>query len=342
MICPICQHPNSANAPSCARCNAPLILQNKYAITQVLARETWGAIYLGKHLAFTGVTFAITELVPDQRLAPAEQQQIETQWQIQANQLRNLQHPALPRVWDFFGENQRGYLVTDYVSGESLAAQLQRTGTPFPDATVRAWANELCDLLSMLHAQTPPILLRDLTPQNLTLAPNGDIRVMTLAIGKPHVAAPYAAIECYGTGAIDARSDIYTQGITLWQLLTNQLPPAAPDRVAQPTLAPRAMNAAISPALASVIVKAIELNPQQRFQSAVEMARALQNPSGISAPSKSRDTALVMQIIKLALGLGGGASTLIGIGAMLLLSVILIIIVIAVLFMELSYLKFIP
>jgi len=298
-LCPICQHPNRHIARFCANCCAPLTLQGKYRITRLLGRGGFGQVYLVQHVTL-GAPYAIKELLPNPSSTAAQLQQAEAQFRFEAQVLAQLSHLALPKVTDFFLESTRCYLVMEYVDGETLEEQLTRIGKPLSLNQVVAWTDALCDVLTYLHNRRPPVIHRDINPRNIKVAPSGQLKLIDFGIAKTlqagrqtvsaarAVSAPYAPIEQYGAGT-DARSDLYALGVTLYQLLTNQLPPDAPDRPRKPVVAPSQLNRALPAALDAVILKAMSPNAQDRYQTAQELNDALHQALGAKpahAPSK--------------------------------------------------------
>lgn len=288
--CPICQHRNRSGARFCSQCRAPLWLQSTYRITRLLGRGGYGAVYQAQQTHLGNVPCAIKELQPDPKATPQQIQKAAEQFQLEASLLAGLHHPALPRVTNFFAEGGRYYLVMDYVEGETLEERLERNGGPLPEAQVLAWADELCDVLMYLHTRQPsPVIHRDVKPANVKITPDGKLNLIDFGISKVlakgtgdaarAVSPPYSPLEQYGKGvSTDARSDIYALGVTLYQLLTNHLPPHAPDRPNEALIPPRQLNPAVSPMTESVILKAIEEKPAERYQSAEEMKRAFKTP----------------------------------------------------------------
>jgi len=290
MNCPNCQHVNRANAHFCANCRAPLLLQDKYRITRLLGRGGYGAVYYAEQLHLGNAPCAAKELLPDPNATPAQEQQAAAQFQFEANVLARLSDPALPKVTDSFKESGRYYLVMEYVEGETLEDFLARAGKPLPEAQVLAWAAQLCDALTYLHTRQPnPVIHRDIKPANIKITPDGKLKLIDFGIAKlmalgagtataaRAVSPPYSPMEQYGTGT-DARSDIYALGVTLYQLLTNSLPPKGPDRMTRALTPPRQLNPGLSANTEAVILKAIAVMPAARFQSTVEMKRALSAP----------------------------------------------------------------
>ncbi len=297
MNCSVCNTSNRDTAHFCANCRAPLVLQNKYRITRLLGRGGYGAVYQAEHINLGGALFAIKELVPDPNATPAQLQAASDQFRLEASILAKLNHTALPKVADFFTEGNRDYLVMEYIEGDTLEERLERNHVPFPEAQVLAWAQELCDALAYLHTRQPsPIIHRDIKPSNIKIVPDGKIKLIDFGIAKllaggvgTQVAAravtpPYSPMEQYGKGT-DARSDIYALGVTLYELLTNHLPPEAPDRVTSATditIPPRQWNPAISANTEAVVLKAMAVHAADRFNNAAEMKQAFTVPTHIS------------------------------------------------------------
>lgn len=285
MFCFHCHQSNRPNAHFCSNCRAPLLLQNKYRVSAQLGRGGFGAVYYAQQNHLGDVPCAIKELIPDPNANPQQLQQAATQFQLEASILARLSNSALPRVTDFFNEGDRYYLVMEYVEGETLEERLHQAGMPLPERVVLAWAEVLCDTLSYLHSQNPPVIHRDLKPSNIKLTPEGRVKLLDFGIakllaGNTYTAAravtpPYAPLEQYGKRT-DARTDIYALGVTLYQLLTNQLPPEAPDRAGEPVIPLRQINRALSAGTEAAILKAMAMDPANRFQDAQEFKRALQ------------------------------------------------------------------
>ncbi len=289
MVCYHCGQTNRPTAHFCFNCRAPLLLQNKYRVTGQLGRGGFGSVYYAEQLHLGNVPCAIKELIPDPNANAQQLQQAATQFQFEASTLARLSDPTLPRVTDFFNEGNRYYLVMEYVEGETLEERLQRVNAPLPERDVLAWAEVLCDTLTYLHSQNPPVIHRDIKPSNIKITPYARVKLLDFGIakllsgtGNTYTAAravtpPYAPLEQYGKGkGTDARTDVYALGVTLYQLLTNQLPPEAPDRASEPLIPPRHYNPILSIGTELAILKAIAVNPVDRHQNAQEFKRVLQ------------------------------------------------------------------
>ena len=147
----------------------------------------------------------------------------------EANMMKRLDHPSLPRIVDIIDNGITIYVVMDYIEGESLDKILAEYGAQ-PEELVIGWAKQLCDALSYLHSQKPPIIYRDMKPANVMLKPEGNIKIIDFGIAREYKEQSLADTTVLGTkgyappeqysGQTDARSDIYALGMTMHHLLT--------------------------------------------------------------------------------------------------------------------------
>src|SRR5688500_2942284 len=215
----------------------------------------------------------------------------------EARLLNRLRHAALPRVSDHFEEAAGQFLVMEYIAGEDLSQMLKgRGGAGFPAGQALVWADQLLDALDYLHTQEPPVVHRDIKPQNLKLTARDQIVLLDfgLAKGTPlqtRVTATgslfgysfnYAPIEQMQGAGTDPRSDLYSLGATLYHLLTGAPPPDALTRATAvlngdpDPLRPASETAAhVHPLLAEALSRAMALSAARRFASAAEMRDAL-------------------------------------------------------------------
>jgi hypothetical protein len=181
----------------------------------------------------------------------------------------------------------------DYVEGEDLNSMLQRTQQPLPEESVLNWTDQVLDALIYLHNQRPqPIIHRDIKPANLRLNLQGRIKLVDFGLVKLFDASsPETKVELRGLGTpayapleqfassdqhTDTRSDIYALGATLYHLLTNLYPPDVHQRILDPAVLapPRQLNPHISANTEQVVLKAMAIHPDQRYQSVEEMRQA--------------------------------------------------------------------
>jgi Tol biopolymer transport system component/predicted Ser/Thr protein kinase len=262
------------------------ILNTRYRIVKLLGQGGFGAVYRAWDLNLSRPC-AIKENLE----TTLEAQQ---QFQREAQMLSNLHHPNLPRVIDYFFISGQGqYLVMDFVEGDDLQSILDNAGNPLLESQVLPWIHQVCDALSYLHRQNPPIIHRDVKPRNIIITPSGQAMLVDFGIAKLYdpqlkttigaraVTPGYSPNEQYGLGITDAASDIYALGATLYTLLTNQVPVESVQRTAMPLPAPRSINLFITPGIERAILKAMELSPAQRFQSMRDFRASLEQPSTI-------------------------------------------------------------
>lgn len=104
----------------------------------------------------------------------------------EANLIKRLDHPALPRIVDIIDNGITIYIVMDYIEGESLDKILLEYGAQKESAVIE-WAKQICDALSYLHGQKPPIIYRDMKPANVMLKPEGNIKIIKFVPSIRHI-----------------------------------------------------------------------------------------------------------------------------------------------------------
>ncbi|HZO72070.1 MAG TPA: protein kinase [Ktedonobacteraceae bacterium] len=194
--------------------------------------------------------------------------------------LARLQHPAIPTLYDYFFESGYWYLVMDYIPGLTLSAYL-RQQKQIPPLEVLTYARQLCDVLDYLHRQTPPIVFRDLKPSNIILTPDGSLMLVDFGIARYFKAGQsndtldfgspgYAPPEQYQVGQTDARSDLFSLGIILREMMSGQRPAGSASTM------PLRNHPDISTTLNSMMTLATRSDPLHRFQSARTFYLALE------------------------------------------------------------------
>lgn len=202
----------------------------------------------------------------------------------EANLMKRLDHPTLPRIVDIIDTGSTIFVVMDYIEGLSLNKELAEKG-PQPQEAVIEWGKQLCDALYYLHTRTPPIVYRDMKPANVMLKPDGNVKLIDFGIAREYKidknedttvlgTRGYAAPEQLNANSqTDARTDIYSLGVTLYHLVTGKIPDEPPY-----ALVPiRELNSALSAGLEAIITRCTMANPNERYQSCAELQYALQN-----------------------------------------------------------------
>ena len=298
MHCPHCGSPVSAGEKFCRICGNSLkpkpanqpkpagILDERYEILEKLESGGMGQLYRVRDRRLDRV-FALKEMkveFPDEE----KRKQAEEWFRREARILCNLRHPNIPIVTDFFNEDDKYYLVMDYIDGSPL----DKENLPLTEAQARDFLGTALDILQYLHNND--IIHRDIKTEHFMrdkatgkyfLVDFGTARSITpqkknTAIGTPGFASP----EHY-EGFADQRSDIYSLGAVMYHIVTGIDPRTRPPFDFKP-LAETAPH--ISRELAETIKKAITYKPEQRFQSAAEMAQSisLSSPAFTAPPVK--------------------------------------------------------
>jgi hypothetical protein len=269
-----------------------------YRIEEVLGHGGFGVVYR-----------AVAQTQPKHVVALKETFDSESirSYQREFAVLTRLKHPNLPSYYEMFEQDGSGYLVMEYVPGQNLAQILERQGGPLLESQVMGYALQICDALAYLHTQQAPLIHRDVKPANIRLTPEGLVKLVDFGLLKEGtqqtqhtrrgLSPAYAPLEQWGAGqqGTDARSDIYSLGATLFQLLTGSEPPAATDRISAhlDTMPPLLhLNPHLSPHVALAIQKALELRADARFQTVKEFKLALQMPLDAAFPSAVSATSI--------------------------------------------------
>lgn len=198
--------------------------------------------------------------------------------------LTKLTHQHLPRLYQHFSDAECWYMVMDYIEGETLEKYLERhKQMPFRLEEVLDIGTILCNVLGYLHSNQPAIIFRDLKPANIMLTSGGYVYVIDFGIarqfkpGQPKDTIPfgspgYAAPEQYGKAQTTPRSDIYSLGAILHQLMTGTDPSQSPFAFAH---LPNLHQQAIAK-LDTLLQRMVALDSRQRPDSLVEVQKSLQ------------------------------------------------------------------
>lgn len=262
-------------------------VHQRYRISKIIGQGGMGAVYeaiderLGNRVALKQM------IVSGDTYAQA--------FQREARLLAGLRHPCLPKVSDYFVDGDNQFLVMEYIPGDDLAALRSKRSQPFAIDEVLRWAEQILGALNFLHHQNPPIIHRDIKPQNMKVTPDGDIVLLDFGLAKGSAnqaltnqsifgyTPTYAPLEQIHGSGTTVSSDIYSLGATLYQLLSDVEPVDALKRVSaivtaqpDPIRPAHEYNRALNPAYSAWLAKAMAIDPAQRYASASEMLQALQ------------------------------------------------------------------
>jgi hypothetical protein len=251
-----------------------------YALYAYVASGGSGTVYFGRDLQ-SNRAVAIKRL----HVHLAHQPELVERFEQEAHRLRGLQHPNIVQVLDD-GKDREGlpFIILQWVEGWTVAALLQQHGR-FAIAEAVEIASQV--LAALEAAGKRGVVHRDIKPANLMVTPPPDrqVKVMDFGIAKDLLAnasgqytqigtIAYMAPEQFTQGRVDARTDLFALGVTLYELLTGQRPSGALADESLTSL--RELRPEVDPALAAVVYRALEKHPMDRFQTAGQMRAALE------------------------------------------------------------------
>jgi eukaryotic-like serine/threonine-protein kinase len=279
-----------------AMITAGTVLRGRYRVLAQVGQGGGGAVYRADDLRLPGRVTAVKEIRPDPHTTVAMHAQAQEQFRREASTLARLDHPALPKVSDYFVEHDADFLVMDFVDGPDLRQVVddaRASGTFLGESEVLGWLAQLLDVVCYLHDQDPPVLHRDIKPANIKRVAGDRIKLVDFGLVKPLDPAdprtltvargvgslPYTPLEQYAgdTGCTDVRSDLYAVGATAYHLLTAQPPATAQERFLLPNalVRPRKLNPEVSPRTERAILSAMALHPDARPANANVLADIL-------------------------------------------------------------------
>jgi hypothetical protein len=313
-LCSSCGLLNDIGAALCKGCGRPLasgpaidssstgslapatVLHGRYVILGLAGTGGMGAVYRAadRHL---GERIVALKEMHQHGLTPEEIVTATSIFQHEARLLASLHHPSLPNIHDHFNSGGRWYLVMDFIEGMTLQQRLGHYGSPgLPVGEVLQLADQICAVLVFLHGQSPPVIFRDLKPSNIMVTPSGQLYLIDFGIARIFKldqafdtvslgSAGYAAPEQYGRSQTTVRSDIYSLGATLHNLLTG-LDPALKPFAFQPI---RPWSPQTPPELEAFILSMVQLDENRRPSSVAQIRRSLAGiieRMGITRPTR--------------------------------------------------------
>jgi beta-lactam-binding protein with PASTA domain len=270
----------------------PQVLGERYEIGGVLGRGGMAEVHRGRDLRL-GREVAVKVLRSDLARDPSFQ----VRFRREAQAAASLNHPAIVAVYDT-GEDRSSsgatpYIVMEYVEGDTLRDVLRREGVLSPERAMN-FAADICNALDFSHRNG--IVHRDVKPGNVMVTPQGTVKVMDFGIARAvsdSAATMTSTAAVIGTAqylspeqargeSVDARSDVYSVGCLLYELVTGAPPftgdspvSVAYQHVREDPKLPSSVNPAIPPELDAILLKALSKNPANRYQSAADMRNDL-------------------------------------------------------------------
>jgi Protein kinase domain len=271
--------------------NQNTTLKDRYQLTRLLGRGGMGEVYLAED------TLLSRQVAVKKVLYSGNEYLLRTA-QTEAMVLARLRHESLPKILDYFNADQTQYIVMEYIEGQDLGEMLQLNHGPFPLAKVWPWAETLLDVLEYLHRQEPPVVHRDIKPQNIKITSEGKLFLLDFGLVKdtptrvaggslsPSVygySQNYAPLEQINGDPTSVQTDVYGLCATLYHLLTNVKPPDALDRATKKierkpdSLRPaHEVNSNVPPGLSQVLEHGLQLNNYERIKSVQGLRHLLQ------------------------------------------------------------------
>jgi serine/threonine protein kinase len=260
-----------------------IVIGGHYTVDILINTGGFGSVYRGIDASEGNRPCAIKETYD---VTPAARRQA----LMEAAILFTVTSKHLPQVYDAFEDNGRFYLVMQLIEGENLLQLIKRRSGPCSEQEVLAWLLPIMDVLQELHSRHPPVMHRDIKPANIILTPDQTAVLVDFGLTKLYdptkdtstliraVSVGFSPVEQYISKTCP-QSDIYALAATMYFLLTQTIPPASIDRSLLDLLpAPRMLNSRVSPRVERVLLKALAVDPDQRYQSMQEFARALREP----------------------------------------------------------------
>ena len=272
------------------------VLDGKYEILKKVGQGGMSIVYLAMDNRLNK-QWAVKEIKNDGSKSTAT---LLKSLEREANILKDVDHPVLPRIVDIINENGTIYVVMDFVEGKPLSDVLKAEGAQDQNKVIE-WGRALASALDYLHSMNPPIIYRDMKPSNVMLKPDGSVKLIdfgtakeyivennadTTALGTRGYAAPEQFGDSQGRGIYntDARTDIYNLGATLYHLVTGKNPCEPPYEI-KPI---RQWNPTLSSGFEQIIIKCCQPSPEDRYQSCSELLYALDHYNELDNEFKAK------------------------------------------------------
>jgi len=278
----------------------------RYEIVSELGRGSMGVVYHGFDPVI-GRTVAIKTMLTE-GLTSQEFREFKSRFQREAQAAGVLSHPNIVNVFDYGEDNGILYLIMEYLEGKSLEKLIEEQ-VMLPIETIIPMFDQVCGALD--HAHQHDIVHRDIKPANIMILDNGLVKVTDFGIAKMMSMGMTQAGQVLGTPnymspeqvkgrQVDGRSDIFSLGIILYDLVTGEMPFGGQNIttviykiINENPIPPRELDATIHPGLSYVICKALAKNPDERYQTCRELADDLKNFKSLAGSASPSATIVV-------------------------------------------------
>ena len=278
----------------------------RYQIVSELGRGSMGVVYHGFDPVI-GRTVAIKTMLTE-GLSSQEFREFKARFQREAQAAGVLSHPNIVNVFDYGEDSGVLYLIMEYLEGKSLEKLVEEQGM-LPIQTIIPMYDQVCSALD--HAHQHSVVHRDIKPANIMILDNGLVKVTDFGIAKMMSMGMTQAGQVLGTPnymspeqvkgrQVDGRSDIFSLGIILYDLVTGEMPFGGENIttviykiINENPIPPRDLDATIHPGLSYVICKGLAKSPDERYQTCRELADDLKNFKYLAGPASPSATIMV-------------------------------------------------
>lgn len=284
----------------------PLTKAGRYEIVAELGRGSMGVVYQGFD-PMIGRTVAIKTMLVE-GLPPSEFEEYKQRFQREAQAAGVLTHPNIVTVYDFGEDNGVLFLAMEFLEGKSIQ-QLVEKHNIMPIETLVPMYEQICSALD--HAHQHKIVHRDIKPANIMILESGLVKVTDFGIAKVMSMGMTQAGQILGTPnymspeqvkgrQVDGRSDIFSLGVILYELVTGEKPFGGQNIttviykiINEDPIPPRQLDATIHPGLSFVISKALAKNPAERYQTCRQLAEDLRNFKNLGSSGAPNETVVI-------------------------------------------------
>ncbi len=297
------------------------VLDGKYEIWKEVGRGGMSIVYLARDNRLNK-QWAVKEIKND---GSKSTKTLLKGLEREANILKNVDHPVLPRIVDIINQEGVIYVVMDFIEGETISDRLKKEGAQ-PQELVIEWGLQLASALDYLHNMNPPVIYRDMKPSNVMIKPEGGVKLIdfgtakeydvennadTTALGTRGYAAPEQFGDSKGRGIYntDERTDIYNLGATLYHIVTGMNPCEPPYEI-RPI---REWNPALSSGLEKILLKCTQADPKDRYQNCSELMYALEHYNELDDAYRKKNKHKMAAFVSTAvLAVAAGITSLVG------------------------------